>query len=58
MKLNNNNQKHLSRQGCATTAKKCTKTSDVRATLLFCQSKPIALCRSLVAVAVVFAEAP
>ena len=31
----------------ATTAKKCTKKRDARAKLLFCQSKPTALFRSL-----------
>ena len=31
-----------SRRSCEMTAKKCTKTRDTRAKLLFCQSKPIA----------------
>ena len=30
------------RRSCEMTAKKCTKTRDARAKLLFCQSKPIA----------------
>ena len=29
------------RRSCEMTAKKCTKTRDARAKLLFCQSKPI-----------------